>query len=330
MIDDIRLTFTALREASAPVAGDLAVLRLESVDDVFLGIDADGHPHLLLPHGDGSAPTVGVATLQVGVRTLLIGGQAVRLLDVGCLLESLVEVFDHFLVAVLERLAEGGRAPAKVVSDVLSRWQLFLMEGASPSRDSAAAVFGELLVLLDVVRADPQRRIDAWVGPFGARHDLRRGSVAVEVKTTRAHTSRLVTIHGEDQLEEPEDGTLYLHLVRLEEVAQHGRSVPSLVDELLSLGVLAENLFEALSRANVPVAQLANMLDVTFDVRERLTLPVDNAMPRIISSSFTEGARPVGIVDITYRVDLDHCLDRAIETTQYIEIINFLATGRSR
>jgi hypothetical protein len=327
MINDVRLTFTALREAAAPRTGDLAVLRLESFDDVFLGIDADGHPHLLLAHAEGSTPSVEVATLQVGVRTLLIGGQTVRLLDVGCLLESLEEVFDHFLVAVLEHLDEGSRTPAKVVSDVLSRWQLFLTEGTSPSRDAAAAVFGELLVLLDVVRADPQRRIGAWVGPFGARHDFRRGSIAVEVKTTRAHTSRLVTIHGEDQLEEPENGTLYLHLVRLEEVAQHGLSVPSLVDELLSLGAVAEELFEALSRANVPIAQLAKISDVTFDVRERLTLPVDDAMPRIISSSFRDGARPVGVADVTYRIDLDHCLDRAIETPQYEEIMSSLATG---
>jgi hypothetical protein len=329
VIDDIRLTFTALREAAAPRAGELSVLRFESIDDVLLGIDANGHPHLLLAQGDGSIPEVGVATLEVALRNLVIRGQASQFLDVGCLFEPLEEVFDHFLVAVLEHLAEGVRTPAEVVSDVLGRWQLFLSaEGTSLTRDKLAAVFGELLVLLDVVRSDPQRRIDAWVGPFGARHDLRRGSVALEIKTTRAHTSRLVTIHGEDQLEEPEDGTLHLHLVRLEEAAQHGRSVPSLVDELLSLGVAAENLFEALSRANVPVGQLSQTSGVMFDVRERLTVPVDDAMPRIVSNSFKDGTRPVGVVDISYRVDLDHCLDRAIEITQYMEIVNVLATGR--
>lgn len=328
MIDNIRLTFAALREAPAPAVGDLSVLGLDGVESVFLGVDSSGHPHLLLAHA-GSTPAVGVATLDIGMRTLLIAGEEVRLLDVGCLLESLEEVFDHFLVAVLERLIDDGGIPAKAVSDVLSKWQLFLTaEGAPPSRDKLAAVFGELLVLLDVVRADARRRVDAWVGPFGARHDLRRGSVAVEVKTTRAHTSRLVTIHGEDQLEPPEGGDLYLHLVRLEDTAQYGRSVPSLVDELLSLGVAAENLFDALNRANVPVAHLARMSDITFDVRERLTLPVDDAMPRIIPSSFTQGARPVGVVDMNYRVDLDHCLDRAIETVQYAELVNSLAVGR--
>ena len=130
--------------------------------------------------------------------------------------------------------------------------------------------------------ADEAKRVDSWVGPFGGRHDFRRGAVALEVKTTRAHTSRDVTIHGEDQLEAPEGGSLHLHFVRLEEVPSGGDTVRSVVDDLLSVGAATDRLFEALTAAGLPVSELAATDDVSFEVRERLTLPIDAQTPRIM------------------------------------------------
>ena len=89
---------------------------------------------------------------------------------------------------------------------------------------------------------------------------------------TRAHTSREVTIHGEDQLEPPSNGTLHLHFVRLEEVPSGGETVHSLVDDLLSAGAPTDRLFLALAASGIPVAELSATGDVPFDVRERLTV----------------------------------------------------------
>jgi hypothetical protein len=147
----------------------------------------------------------------------------------------------------------------------------------------------------------------------------------LEVKTTRSHTSRQVTIHGEDQLVPPDGGQLYLHLVRLEQVPGGGRSVSSLVDDLLAAGVPTESLFEALAATGVPVAQLAATTDVTFDVRERLTLPVDDQVPRITPSSFAGGRRPNGVIDLSYVIDLDQCLDSALSGSAYAELVQAIA-----
>lgn len=213
---------------------------------------------------------------------------------------------------------------------MLERWQLFLSAGGPPpSADKLASLLGELLVLLDLVRADDQRRVDAWRGPYGSRHDFRRGGCAVEVKVTLAHTSRVVTIHGEDQLEAPGDGTLLLHFIRLERSDRSGRSVSDVIDELLALGAPAEQLFGALSNAGLTVAQLAHASGIGFDIRERLTFPVTDAVPRIVPASFTDGARPLGVVDLQYKVDLDHALRKALDATQYKEIVDRMCAGGS-
>ena len=134
-----------------------------------------------------------------------------------------------------------------------------------------------------------------------------------------------MTIHGEDQLLAPDGGQLYLHLVRLEEVPGGGRSVSSLVDELLTAGVPTETLFDKIAAAGLPVAQVAATTGIAFDVRERLTLPVDDTMPRIIPSSFSGGHRPGGVVDISYVIDLDRCLGSALPEPAYTDLMKTIA-----
>jgi hypothetical protein len=314
VIDDVRMNFTALREAPPPHPGDLTILRMAIDDRVSFGIDADGRPHLLLTVSETLTVASGIPTVDIGTRSMRIGGEDRTVIDVVCLLATLDEVFDHFVAAIVERLIVPATEPEAAVETIVEKWRLFLIPApAPPGRDKLASMFGELTLLCDVVARDPHVRIDCWVGPFRARHDLRRGDVAVEVKTTRSHTSRVVTIHGEDQLLEPDGGELFLHLVRLEEVAGGGRSVPALVDVLLQSGVQAEALFSALAAGGVPPAELPQTDGVRFDVRERLTVPVDAASPRIVPATFVGGARPVGVDEISYKVDLDHVLDRALE-----------------
>ncbi len=323
MIDSVRSALLALRSQGAPAAEQLSVIALEDAPGALLGVDGLGHPHLLLevPLAVGAIPDPGVATVGVSTRMLRISDRDARFLDVQCLFESVAEVFDHFVVGVVEKNL-AGLDPVASVTNVLERWRQFLVPAKAPvGREKLAAVFGELLLLVDIGAIDASKAIASWVGPFGGRHDVRRGPVAIEVKTTRAHTSRQVTIHGEDQLDAPEGGTLHLHLVRIEEVPDTGRSVSSLADELLSEGVPADELFTALGAAGVPAAELSGTADVTFEVRERFTVPVDAETPRIVPDSFIGGARPVGVVDLSYVVDLDHSIDRALDGDGYANLL---------
>ena len=119
----------------------------------------------------------------------------------------MAEVFDHFVVSVIERLSATDESAVRAVETVLQRWrQLLIAPSGPPGRDRLAEILSELLVVSDAVHASEVPRIGFWVGPFGARHDMRCGSTAVELKTTRSHTGHRVTIHGEDPLLAPEQG----------------------------------------------------------------------------------------------------------------------------
>lgn len=322
MIDEVRSAYTALRTRPPPQGSSLSVLPLSSVTGAYAGIDELARQHLLLAIETESPPPVEIATLAIGTRVLLIGGISTVFLDVACLFDALAEVFDHFVAAVLEQQRLTTEDPVTAVSSVIERWREFLVASSGrPGRENLTAVFGELLVVLDVVNQSGPQGIGVWVGPFGGRHDVRGGLNAMEVKTTRAHTSHQVTIHGEDQLLAPAGGQLHLHFVRVEQVPGGGKTVSSLVDELLAAGVATEPLFDAIAAAGVPLAQLAATNDISFDVRERVTLPVDDAMPKIVPSSFDGNRRPAGVIDISYVIDLDQCLASALPEPDYSKLL---------
>ena len=328
MIDDVRLTFGALRDAGRPHGDDLAVRALlAGRHDVLLGLDSAGNPHLLIASDEAEPRTSGAAAIVVARHRLEVAGSPATYVDVYCVVDPLAEIFDHLIVAVLDRLERTQDEPSVAVADVIEEWKrLLAAAGAPPGRDRLVAIFGELVVLLDVIRADAAHRMDAWVGPHGGRHDIRRGSIAIEVKTTRAHTARVVTIHGEDQLLEPDGGTLHLHMVRVEEVPGSGRSVPAVVDELIAAGAPPHDVFGAVEAAGLSPADYPMAGEIRFDVRERFTVPIDKDSPRIIASTFVGGQRPAGVVDLTYRLDLDHFGDRALSPAGYEALIATIAT----
>ena len=328
MIDDVRLAYAALATHGTAKHRGLVTLAVDSVDGAWVAMDEHSRQHLLLQTESEIEIDPGVTTLAVSTRPLRIADRDIRVLDVTCLFASLSEVFDHFAAAVIQRIAVAADEPSDAVKSVLASWKSFLVPPSGPpGLDKIAATLGELLVVRDAVKNSGTIDIGFWSGPFGQRHDLRGGMTAIEVKTTRAHTGYRVTVHGEDQLLPPDNGQLYLHFVRLESVHSGSIRLTAVVDELLDAGVPAEQLFRALSASGVPAADLPATDKTTFDVLERLTMPVDDQTPRIVPASFSGGQRPQGVVDITYVIDLSHTADRALGDDEYRAVTMTVAAG---
>ena len=319
MIDEVRLAFAALLTQGKAERHGLVTLAIDPVDGAYVAIDDQSRQHLLLRTQSDVEIDPGVTTLAVSTRPLRIAGKDVRVLDITCLYPVLSEVFDHFAAAVIQRMAASAEEPADAVRNVLASWKNFLIPPSGPPGvDKIAAILGELLVVKDAVKNSGLIDIGFWSGPFGQRHDLRGGTTAMEVKTTRAHTGYRVTIHGEDQLLAPDGGQLYLHFVRLESV--HG-------GQLRLTGVSAEHLFRALTASGVAAVDLPATDKTTFDVLERMTLPVDDQTPRIVPDSFTGGKRPPGVVDITYVINISQDADRALSADAYGRVTANVAAG---
>lgn len=174
----------------------------------------------------------------------------------------------------------------------------------SSERDSATTVglVGELWLLRELVRRESSM-VFAWSGPKGARHDFRRGPVAVEVKTTvRSEVrDRRVRISDIDQLDPPTDGSLYLCLVRLEQAMEGSLGVASLVEEIRA----------CLSPAGVIAFEecLASLGELDgrarFELREEVVYHVQDSFPRLTTAKLTSGVLDPGVSHVSYDLSLE-------------------------
>lgn len=325
LVDRIRLGWVVLAEAGAPSEGDVTTHPLEG--EWLLGLGAGDSPCLLVPSAEpGPEERKGVVT--VSSRELDSDGGRRAFVLVSCGEPALRDVFDHFLAAVVEAQEKTpDRHPAATAIVVLTRWRALFR----PSRDALgpaelAALLAELMVLAEIVERDPQRSPGVWVGPTGARHDLRRGTTAIEVKSTLSHTTREAGINGIDQLEPPAGGSLTLAWHRLERVEDGPLTVFGLVDRLIAAGVPAQQLYGLLEEAGSPPSLREAHDAVRFDLRDRAFFAVAGDFPRIVPATFS-GGLPPGVDDLRYRISLPP-QDSALSAAEVEELLERMAGVR--
>ncbi len=298
LVDRIRLGWVVLSEAGVADGGDLRTHPLTG--RWLLGLTSGGTPCLLTAVSE-PGPEEHDGAVTVVNRELDTGDGRRTFVVVGCDEASLRDVFDHFVAGVVEAQERSAdRHPAATVLMVLSRWRA-LLHSANQALGvgELAALVAELLVLVEIVERDPQRSLAVWAGPGRARHDLRRGDVAIEVKATLSHTSRSATINGLDQLEAPVGGSLTLAWHRLERVEDGDLSVFGLADRIIAAGAVPQQLYGLLEQAGSPPSLREAHDAVRFDLRERDFFAVDDSFPRITSASFP-GGPPAGVDDLRY------------------------------
>jgi Putative PD-(D/E)XK family member, (DUF4420) len=302
LVDQIRLGWVVLSEAGAPEASDVRTHPLTG--SWFLGVGAGGTPCLLTAVAE-PGPEEREGAVTIVNRELDSDDGRCTFVVIACGEPSLRDVFDHFATAVVEAHARSAdRHPAATALVVLARWRaLFRPAGNALGPGELAALLAELLVLAEIVERDARRSVAVWTGPDGARHDLRRGSTAIEVKATLSHTAREAGINGIDQLEAPAGGSLTLAWHRLERAEDGPFSVFGLADRIIAAGAQPEQLYGLLEQAGSPPSLREAHDAVRFDLRERGFFAVEDGFPRIVTASFPSGP-PAGVDDLSYVVTL--------------------------
>jgi hypothetical protein len=277
-------------------------------------IGPNGEPRLLVPCGDLLLPKAMPSSrnLQISLVRFTIQGRPVRFIDVTSTNRQLDPVFAELADEVLFRL-DSGRAPVDAVATTIADF-VELLDSGDPERVDASLVLGllgELLILERLVELDATA-LEAWVGPFEQRHDIRRGVHAFEVKTSGRSDAKVVHIHGIDQLLEPPGGTLALFHVRLER-AQHGSiSVASMCDRLVKRGASFNVLSRGLAELGCkdPASTVWNV--ARYEVEGVKGFSVTDGFPRIVQTSFPAGVLPSGVRDLSYCIDLDSASNWAV------------------
>ena len=320
-----------LGEAPRPVAMRVKPTGVaRSGKDVLLGVDESNLLHLLVPLAarDGQTEDRRSAGVHLLVTTLEAEGAKSRYLDVKCLLPHLNRLFFDLVDEMLVVLQDEDVGARSACQGVLDRWRELLAKQHSGglSKEQLAGLFAELKILDQLAERAPDLAVLSWTGPFGDRFDFQGSADALEVKASTVRNGRSVEIHGERQLEPPEDGDLYLVVVKLERVKGGGESVGDVVDSICARGSSRYSILQALEELGVAADDLSRYDSDRFVVNETYYYLVGEGFPRIVPASFVSGSLPAGVSSLRYVINLDAEQPAPLEPEMASQVLDHLVT----
>lgn len=191
--------------------------------------------------------------------------------------------------------------------DRLCMWQgLFeriAPEGLTPERQRG--LLGELLALEGIFLAEiePLDAVGSWFGSESAHQDFVHAGIAVEVKTTLAKRHARIMIANEKQLDELPYARLVLAVIKLDERAADGITLPEQVARIRT-ALLADTLAAKTFDDRLLLADYLDVHAPLYETRYHAQAPqlfsVQGDFPRL-----TEANLPAGVGDIRYSVVAD-------------------------
>jgi hypothetical protein len=318
---DLLPIITALRNDTG--GGALIRRRVDPLSpvDVFIGIEpATGHLGVLLGIHRRLVPAARDLPGGTGfaLRTHVIRDDVRDVINLGifCTDAACEDIFLHLMEDIVSHLLaeRSSEAALRAFLARVSLWQRFFILGRDShlSEESQLGLFGELLVLRDLVipAAGTAAGVEAWKGPEGSPQDFTVPNCALEVKCTRAKAGGRIPISNELQLDDrPFDFMVLVHV----SVSQGGTDNPSLTD--MVEGVRAEfagptllTFNDKLITAGYLDAHVDRYRESRFFLRELDFYEVRDDFPRVRPGDF-----PVGVVEISYKIDVAAILPFKIE-----------------
>lgn len=242
-------------------------------------------------------------------------GPAGRQLHIWCRDDSVIDAFAAFCVLLCRRVEVD--PPAKALLTCLDEFRRLLAGTSDAAGTGVMGIVGELLLLDQLLQRD-RTAIRLWQGPRGGRHDFRGPGCALEVKTTlRSDAADLrVRISSIDQLDPPENGKLFLHLVRLEQADQgdlSARELQARIETKLPSGEVAA-LRSLVGRNELPDHP-------RFALLQEMTWKVDSRFPRLSVTHLLKGKLEPGVGGVSYIVDLSAASDCLVDRDSALDIL---------
>jgi hypothetical protein len=180
-----------------------------------------------------------------------------------------------------------------------------------------------LVVLTRLLGEDPSAH-RLWRGPEGHRHDFSAGAIALEVKSSAVSEGRRPRIHGLDQLEAPEGGTLCLAWFRLQRTTANssGTAFVELVDQALRLCDDEGALLELLAGAGYRLPDADQYHDVRFAVGEERWYRVGPDFPGLTGQALKSAGVSVSALDVEYSIDLSGEIPAPLPPVEVSQVID--------
>lgn len=232
--------------------------------------------------------------------------------------EKSEEIFEKVLQSLVDHIfINENQDLFSTIYGVLDRWHNFFRYKNSKklTLEEQMGVFGELFYIynwLIKLPDEPPLIVNYWKGPTRHRIDFVKNNIGVEIKTLSPKIREEIRISSEKQLElSTVIQKIYLYILKIEATQSDGQTIQDLIDLIRTQ--LLDRAPSSLVRFNDLLMELYILdniyKDVFFYVHQEEAYEVGKQFPRLTSIDI-----PVGVSNVSYAIDLSHCIDYKIET----------------
>lgn len=232
--------------------------------------------------------------------------------------EKSEEIFEKLLQSLVDHIfVNQNQDLFSVIYEVLDRWHNFFRykNNKKLSLEEQMGVFGELFFIhnwLIKFPDEPPLIVNYWKGPTRHRIDFVKNSIGIEIKTLYPKIREEIRISSEKQLElSTVIQKIYLYVLKIEDTQSDGQTIQDLID-LIRTQLLdrAPSILVRFNDLLFDLYILDNIYnDIFFYVHHEEAYEVGDQFPKLTSVDL-----PVGVSNISYSIDLSHCIDHKIET----------------
>jgi hypothetical protein len=269
---------------------------------ILMGVDQQADLHLLIP----------VTRLPIAPEPVDLNGLKVRhrVLPGGDYLGLVASaphehVFTPVCNEVIEAVHTRHRDPWAAVGNIIRQWQsAWRQSRQAMSKPVQIGLIGELFILLRImVPALGTEAVFHWSGPERERHDFIRGSIHLEVKTTKGSRQEH-DISRLDQLWVPHGRRLLLASVQIEESIGGSKTLADLIDELIDIfrgdPAASDDFLLKLAQLDWDDEMRRSGELIRFHLRDAAIYDVDEFFPRLAE----EFVPPAGVIAVRYTISL--------------------------
>jgi len=219
-------------------------------------------------------------------------------------------IFEIVVQDLIDNLkgASASKVVYLIVENTLARWKAFFSFSGdvAMSQEKQQGLFGELLLLSELIKSQGVSAVYGWMGPNFETHDFYINSNAIEVKTTSAKAPYFAHINSEFQLDDKDiSGSLLLMFYALRSSNADGENLPEIIYRILTMLKDNANALSEFQNKLWKYGYLANhqeLYQFRFTLRQATLYYISTGFPRV-----TKKDLPNGIGAITYMLSLSSC-----------------------
>ncbi len=313
----IKGILNTLENEKLPEQGELIGKEIAAFSDnrkAVIALDSAMNIHLLLPP---SSSELSDQLSGISLRKLFVEINSWKLadveekeyLDIFCEADLSSDLRTPFISFCEDILFHCNDSPVidEVIYQTYIRWRNFwsLLKQNRVKKTWVYGLFGELSILKILIEKKGNQVVSNWTGPDGGIHDFLFDNSSVEVKTA-SNESRVVNIHGINQLELQDERKLFLSVCIIGSNQENLTNLPALVSEIEnildsteSLDVFSRGLAETgYRRENEAMYREFNL---SFERADWFI--VDENFPKLTSEIIPENSKGK-ILSVKYKIDL--------------------------